>query len=168
MSFLRPTILRSAPFRSVLSIARQARIQTRFASQDYGSGAGDPVGEKPQEQGKSKATENIEHPGPPPPPNVGKSKSPSSNEQSSQSQSSGRSEGKSGGGVRGSNKEVKGSQPKILNESPPGKYDEGVRQHNEEMDQRAERAHEQISNEDAQKGKVPPGFWAGGLQLNDY
>ena len=40
--------------------------QTRFASGDYGSGEGDPRGERPQEQGPN-PSEDKEHPGPPPP-----------------------------------------------------------------------------------------------------
>ena len=40
--------------------------QSRFASQDYGSGAGDPKGEKPQDQGPN-PSEKLEHPGAPPP-----------------------------------------------------------------------------------------------------
>lgn len=40
-----------------------AFVSRRYASQDYGSGAGDPKGEKPQEQGVSQATREKEHPG---------------------------------------------------------------------------------------------------------
>jgi hypothetical protein len=64
-------------------------------------------------------------------------------------------------GGSGSHK-VKGAEPKILSENPPAEYDESVKQHNEEMDRRAEKAHEQIGNEDAEKDKVPPGYWKGG------
>lgn len=39
-----------------------------------------------------------------------------------------------------------------------------MKQHNKEMDQRAEKAHEQVSNEDAEKDKVPKSFWAGKSQ----
>lgn len=39
--------------------------QRRFAG-DYGSGEGDPKGEKPQEQGPN-PSEKLEHPGPEPP-----------------------------------------------------------------------------------------------------
>ncbi|KAH7380044.1 hypothetical protein BKA66DRAFT_465589 [Pyrenochaeta sp. MPI-SDFR-AT-0127] len=68
MSILRPmSIRRSAALRpAALSAAPRAHFQVRFASQDYGSGDGNPAGEKPQQQGKN-PSENIEHPGPPPP-----------------------------------------------------------------------------------------------------
>jgi hypothetical protein len=38
-----------------------------------------------------------------------------------------------------------------------------VREHNEAMEQRTEKAHEQASNEDAKNDKVPKKFWAGEL-----
>ncbi|KAF2176634.1 hypothetical protein K469DRAFT_733660 [Zopfia rhizophila CBS 207.26] len=163
MSFIRPsTMLRSTVLRPVLSTAPRARIQARFASQDYGSGQGNPAGEKPQQQGKN-PSEELEHPGPPPP-KVGQRKSPSPNEKSSgkaqsSSESKGNREGKETSGA--SSKGVKGTQPKILNENPPREHDESVKQHNEEMDQRAEKAHERVSNEDAKKDKAPPGYWSG-------
>ncbi|ORX97237.1 hypothetical protein BCR34DRAFT_524424 [Clohesyomyces aquaticus] len=168
MSFLRSsTMLRSAAFRPVLSTAPRARIQMRFASSDYGSGSGDPKGETPQEQGKSNATEDLEHPGPKAP-NVGQDQ-PASGEQSSYSQSSS-DNSKSGGGENsnssaekskssGDGKSVKGSKPKILNESPPAEPSEDVKQHNREMDNRADKAHEKIPNEGGDK--VAPSYWKG-------
>jgi hypothetical protein len=53
---------------------------------------------------------------------------------------------------------TKGLKPKILNESPPVGKDqsEEVRQHNKEMEERADRAHVQIKNEDAYKDKMSP------------
>ncbi|RMZ71655.1 conserved serine-rich [Pyrenophora seminiperda CCB06] len=59
--------------------------------------------------------------------------------------------------------EVKGAKPKILNENPPaaGEESEEVRKHNEDMSNRAEQAHERVSNEDAEKDKVPASFWKG-------
>ncbi|KAI4943517.1 hypothetical protein J4E91_009427 [Alternaria rosae] len=59
--------------------------------------------------------------------------------------------------------EVKGAKPKILNENPPapGEESEDVKQHNKDMDNRAEQAHEKVSNEEAEKDKVPGGFWKG-------
>jgi hypothetical protein len=60
-------------------------------------------------------------------------------------------------------KGVNGKQPKILSDNPPepGKEPEDVRKHNEEMERRAERAALGVRNEDAEKDKVPPGYWSG-------
>lgn len=149
------------------------RPQVRFATQDYGSGEGNPAGEKPQAQGQN-PSENIEHPGPPPPkvaqgkssssPNEdsgsssGKSSSSSAASKPSEQSQSNDGAAKTGGG---DGKSVNGAQPKILNANPPATDSEEVKQHNKEMEQRAERAHEQVSNEDADKDKVPKSFWAG-------
>jgi hypothetical protein len=172
MSFLPQRLaFRASTLRPVFSAAPRFHLQTRLASQDYGSGKGDPVGENPQQQGKN-PSENLEHPGPPPP-KVGQGKSPSPNEKSGgQAQQSGGESsgtGEAGSGGKGSAQQsgsndgtsVKGAQPKILNANPPAEEDESVRQHNREMDQRAEKAHEQVSNEDAEKDKVPASFWKG-------
>lgn len=50
-------------------------------------------------------------------------------------------------------KDTKNHEPKILNENPPagGRESEDVRRHNEELEQRAEKAHEKVSNEEAEK-----------------
>ena len=48
-----------------------------------------------------------------------------------------------------------------MNANPPATDSEEVKQHNEEMDQRAEKAYEQVSNEDAENDKVSKSFWAG-------
>lgn len=167
MSFVRySTMSRWAILRPSLSMIPRVRPQVRLAHQDYGSGEGDPAGENPQQQTnkKAKSTE-LEHPGPPPP-KVGQkqsqqSSSPSSSQKNSESQSKDSSGGGKASSGSSSGKGVKGAQPKILNANPPGEHDEAVRQHNEEMDNRAEKAHEQVSNEDAKKDKVPPGFWSG-------
>jgi hypothetical protein len=60
-------------------------------------------------------------------------------------------------------KSTEGLSPKILNESPPSKENEPeeVKKHNEELENRSERAHEKVNNEDAEKDKVGPGFWKG-------
>lgn len=169
MTLLRPvSLLRSAARPAAIRPALFARPQVRFATQDYGSGEGNPAGEKPQQQGQN-PSEDVEHPGPPPPkvargqssssPNEdsGSSSSKSTSSSSSQSQSNdGASKSGSGNG-----KSVNGAQPKILNESPPANESEDVKQHNKEMEQRAEKAHEQVSNEEADKDKVPKSFWAG-------
>jgi hypothetical protein len=167
MSFLRSSaIFRPTSLRPVLSAAPRTRIQARFASQDYGSGEGNPAGENPQQQGKN-PSENLEHPGPAPP-KVAQDKGPSPNEGSGgvskSEQASSESKGSSGGSEP-TKKDVapgvKGAQPKILSENPPGEHDESVKQHNKEMDNRAEKAFEQVSNEDAKNDKAPPGFWSG-------
>jgi len=172
MSFLRSTIVRSAALRPAASIAPRAQFHTvrsLRAQQDYGSGEGNPAGENPQQQGK-RGREDLEHPGPPPP-KVGQgnktspdsSSSSSSSSQSTGSKSSGSSQKASGSETEKDVKGVKGAQPKILNANPPKGDDapEDVKQHNQEMDQRAEKSHEQVSNEDAKNDKVPKKFWAG-------
>jgi hypothetical protein len=58
-------------------------------------------------------------------------------------------------------KSSEGLEPKILNESPPKEESEDVKQHNKEFNERADRAHESIPNEDAEKDKVSPKFWSG-------
>lgn len=164
MSFLRRAAVPGTMLRPVLSTAPRARIQARYASQDYGSGAGNPAGEQPQKQGKN-PSEELEHPGPPPP-KVAQGKSPSPNEQSGSKPSSGSgsksgSTSKQDGLSRGSSSKKGAPQPKILNEDPPDEKGEGVKEHNEEMDRRAEKAHERVTNTDAKKDKVNPKFWSG-------
>lgn len=58
--------------------------------------------------------------------------------------------------------DLENAQPKILKENPPPEdvEDEGVKKHNEEMSKRADKASASVSNEDAEKDKVRPGFWA--------
>ena len=144
--------------------------RTLRAQQDYGSGDGNPAGENPQQQGK-RGREDLEHPGPPPP-KVGQnnktspdasSSSSGSGQQSSKTQSSEGGKSQSEAATNKDAKGVKGAQPKILNENPPTEKNapEEVKEHNREVDQRAERANEQVSNEDAEKDKVPKSFWAG-------
>jgi len=60
-------------------------------------------------------------------------------------------------------KTTKGLSPKILSESPPRAEDEpeDVKEHNRDMENRAERPHEQISNDDAEKDKVSSKYWSG-------
>ena len=157
--------MRSAALRPALSAAPRAHQQVRFATSDYGSGAGNPAGETPEKQGKNRS-EHLEHPGPPPP-KVAEGKSSSSpNEDSSsgsssQQKSSPASESQSNDGSSKSSKQ--GAQPKILNERAPPKEEqsEDVRRHNEEMEQRTEKKNQQASKEDDTKDKVPKEFWAG-------
>ncbi|KAL6711201.1 hypothetical protein ACN47E_005732 [Coniothyrium glycines] len=192
MNFIRPmSMLRSAALRpAVFSAAPRARMQARFATQDYGSGDGNPVGEKPQQQGEN-PSENIEHPGPPPP-KVAQGQSSSSPNKDSNAGQNEKPKPTSSSPTpptgkrefstfarrlkevkepaveqaqknKPSKNEVKGAQPKILNANPPSPEEESqeVKQHNEDMKHRAEQAHEQVSNEDAEKDKVPRSFWKG-------
>lgn len=174
-------MIRSAGLRTrpALSATPRAFVQRRL-QQGYGDGKGNPASEQPEQQGKN-PSENIEHPGPPPPKVAqGKSpspdeKAPSSNEKppsqskSSESKSSGgkgnkADQGKQAQASGGNSKGGKGNpQPKILSENPPSESEqsEGVKQHNEEMEHRHERAHEGVSNKDAEKDKVSKGFWSG-------
>jgi hypothetical protein len=192
MSFLRPmSMLRSAALRpAALSAAPRARMQVRFATQDYGSGEGNPAGEKPEKQGAN-PSENIEHPGPPPP-KVAQGKSSSSPDKDSNSGQNEKPKPTSSSPTPPSGKrefstsarqlkeqkepaveqakqnepsksEVKGAKPKILNENPPkgDEQSDDVKSHNKDMENRAEQAYEQVSNEDAEKDKVPDSFWKG-------
>lgn len=171
MAFLQPaSLLRSAARPAAVRPAYFARPQVRFATQDYGSGDGNPAGEKPQQQGQN-PSEGLEHPGPSPPkvakgqssssPNEdsgsSSTKSSSSSMPSEQSQSN---DGASKTG-RGNGESVNGAQPKILNASPPATESEDVKQHNEEMEHRAKKAHEQVNKEELEKDRVPKSFWAG-------
>ncbi|KAF2761101.1 hypothetical protein EJ05DRAFT_473660 [Pseudovirgaria hyperparasitica] len=130
MSFSRQVLNRSSNFRAYLRPFPRTTIQpyqARFASSDYGSGDGDPAGEKPQEQGKSKATRDREHPGPSAP-DVGQTnKSASGTEAKQDDQRS-----------PNANAEVQGKKPKITHEPHP-QQDESVKEHNDEVERRKER-----------------------------
>lgn len=141
MPLLRTMMFRSPALRSVRAApASISRIQARFATQDYGSGKGDPAGEKPQEQGTNPKS-HLEHPGPEAPKVGGGGGKPSS----PQTEKSSSGEKSSGQGKAEGSKEGKGKpQPKILNESPPEKESESTRKHNEEMDQRHNRPYERM------------------------
>lgn len=139
-----------APFRPITRTPTTF-VNRRLASQDYGSGDGDPKGEKPQQQGKN-PSEHLEHPGPPPPSTPGGgSGSDKGSSQSKQPQTGGKSKG------------TQGAQPKILNESPPadGQASEEVNKHNREMDNRAEQAHEKVNQGQVEADKVGKGYWSG-------
>ncbi|KAI8937120.1 hypothetical protein NX059_006333 [Plenodomus lindquistii] len=195
MSFLRPaSMLRSAALRpAALSAAPRARLQVRFATSDYGSGKGNPAGEKPEKQGQN-PSENLEHPGPAPP-KVAQGKSSSSPnsdnggsnanpkaDSSTSNAKTGSSSGKrefstsarqnaskepaveQGKENKPNSNEVKGAQPKILNENPPkdSEQSEDVKKHNDEVANRAEKPAGQVSNEDAKNDKIPGGASKGG------
>lgn len=168
MSFLtgRASVVRSA-LRPAFFTAPRANLQVRFATQDYGSGKGNPAGETPEKQGKN-PSEHLEHPGPAPP-KVAEGKSSSSPNQDGQSSSStqstsSQSQSNDGAAQKGSGgQSVKGAQPKILNESAPSKEEqsEDVARHNREMENRTEKAHEQARSEDSKDEKVSKDFWKG-------
>jgi len=131
----------------------------RFASQDYGSGEGNPVGEKPQQQGANPSADK-EHPGPPPP-KVGQGSGTTPTKGSPEGHNTGQSyqsSSSSEGDKHSSKKGTKGPQPKILSDNPPNEDDPSVRQHNKEMENRADKAHEKISNGDAAKDKGSPKY----------
>lgn len=176
---------RSSAFlrKSVLRTPQNAlpAVQKRFATQDYGSGDGSPVGENPQKQGANPSADK-EHPGPPPPktgqgsgggPTKGTAEGHTKAKQQTGSTSQ-RREYSTKSTIRhfssgrllqkeSKPKSTEGLKPKILNESPPrpDEQNEDVRKHNEEMDKRHEKAHESVSNEDAEKDKVGNKFWKG-------
>jgi hypothetical protein len=178
-SITRTRVLSSSLRRTCLrSKAAVPTIHSRLAHQDYGSGEGDPKGEKPQKQGANPSADK-EHPGPPP---------PKAGEGSGSGPTKGTSEGHNTTSGSGSStqkrqfstmrmlwaakkpKSTEGLQPKILNESPPTSEEESddVKKHNEEFTQRAERAHEGVENKDAEKDKVSSKFWSGELHSFFY
>lgn len=160
MSYPRTLPLRR--FAPALRTQRTAAFSTyrpNLASQDYGSGAGDPKGENPQQQGANPSADK-EHPGPPPPAaGKGTGSTPTKGGEKSSNDTSGQKKG---------TQSKNGAEPKILNENPPkdGEAPADVEQHNRDMDQRAEKAHEKASNADAEKDKVGKGFWSGRSSLN--
>lgn len=164
MTFLRSSLsLRALTTAPRASLARSYfPIQHRlYAQQSYGSGEGDPKGENPQEQGANPSA-NLEHPGPPPP-DVGKGTGGGPTKAGGEGQNAQKSEQKSstGGvdsGAAGKGKES--AQPKILDESsPPAEPSEDVKKHNEEMDQRYEKAENHV--DDDGKDNVSKEFWKG-------
>ncbi|KAK4619323.1 hypothetical protein CLAFUW4_11056 [Fulvia fulva] len=149
MSLFRSSLLRSAPRTTSLNVAAR-----RFASGDYGSGAVKP--------GTPNNAVDKEHPGPPPPSVAQKGnehKSGSNDSQKSDSNDAQKSGSSSSSGKSTSDK----PQPKILSANPPaeGQEPEDVAEHNREMAQRADKAAEKVSNEDAKDDKVSKGFWSG-------
>ena len=128
--------------------------QKRYASQDYGSGQGDPKGENPQDQG-SNPSADLEHPGPPPPAEGqgtggGPTKAHGGGHNTQQNASS-------NGGGEGNASSGSGAQPKIHDAKVPSEESDDVRQHNEEMGKRFDGPH----NQGKYDGKVGKGFWSG-------
>ncbi|KAF1982252.1 hypothetical protein K402DRAFT_424690 [Aulographum hederae CBS 113979] len=182
MSFARATrfVTRGSlgqPFITRAGQLRTFQSSSRCLAGDYGSGEGDPKGEKPKEQGANPSADK-EHPGPPPP-KAGQGSGSTPTKGTAEGHNTG--EAKQSGGKRSystsinvgrrqfstltrleKQKGTEGAQPKILNENPPktGEESDDVKKHNEEMSKRPERAHEQVSNDDAEKDKVGKGFWS--------
>ncbi|PVH94835.1 hypothetical protein DM02DRAFT_660713 [Periconia macrospinosa] len=149
----------------------QQQQQLRFATQDYGSGEGNPIAENPQAQGQ-RGREDLEHPGPPPPKVArARGESSSSSNTSSSSSTSSNSSNTSPSASQSQKGEGKGkAQPKILrDDTPTNKEDqsEDVQRHNREMEGRAERAFERVDDGDGSAAgkqggeKVEKGFWGG-------
>lgn len=165
--------LRSSPLRRSFATAAPRAPFTRstfksphrfYAQQSYGSGEGDPKGENPQEQGANPSAD-LEHPGPPPP-DVGKGTgggpTKAGGEGHGAGQQSSSSGAKSGGTGKSANAEKgkEGAKPKILDESsPPAEPSEDVKKHNEEMDQRYEKAANHV--DEPGNDNVGKGFWKG-------
>ncbi|TID25119.1 Actin-like protein [Venturia nashicola] len=147
----------------------------RWATSDYGSGKGDPKGEKPQDQGANPSADK-EHPGAPPP-KEGQGSGGSPTKGTSDGHNTGSA--KQGGQKRQFStlarqfrqysterdmvakdrpKSTKGLKPKILDEKAPSddEVDDDVKSHNRDMEGRSDRAHEQIEGEE----KVDSKFWS--------
>ncbi|KAK5256817.1 hypothetical protein LTR16_002324 [Cryomyces antarcticus] len=161
-ALLRPFLLATSP-RTVLPLTAQ-----RFASGGYGSGAGDPKGEKPQSQGSNPASSDLEHPGPPPP-KVGQGTGGATKADSQGHMSDAQQQGGSSGSASASSgsqsgaEGQKGAQPKIHDVAPPSEdHSEDVRKHNADMKRdSAEKPHDQASEETVEKDKVGKAFWSG-------
>lgn len=56
-----------------------------------------------------------------------------------------------------------GAEPKILKDSPPDEknHSSEVKEHNQEVDRRAERPAQKDKGEEVEKDKVPRGYWGG-------
>jgi len=175
MSFLRATSLRQfqaigAPALRTQSAAFSITTRT-LATSDYGSGKGDPRGEKPQEQGANPSAD-LEHPGPPPPkegqgsgsgPTTGGKEGSNSGNASEQSKK-GKQQPQQQQQEKSSSQQNDAPQPKIYNPDGPGSKEnesQEVREHNRQMDQRTETASNQASSEDVKKDKVSKDFWKG-------
>lgn len=101
--------------RSALTASRFLLPQRRLAHGDYGSGDGNPAGEKPQDQGPN-PSEHLEHPGPPPP-DVGKGTGGANTKPSSSSKSDSNSGSSGGGGKEASGKSSDGAESESKSDS---------------------------------------------------
>ncbi|KAG9676255.1 hypothetical protein KCU99_g4157, partial [Aureobasidium melanogenum] len=141
----------------------------RMANQDYGSGSGDPKGEKPQEQGANPSADK-EHPGPPPPKagqgSGGATKADSTGHNTGSSKQQKKSFSTMARRMSDEHpKSTKGLEPKLnKNTSPPAEKDlpEDVKQHNKEMEEKPNQAAEKLDGDKSKKDdKVGKQFWAG-------
>jgi len=155
-TFRQPARLGSSVLRPFLRTAPRTTFQPsykRFASQDYGSGEGNPAGENPKDQGKSQRSRDLEHPGAPAP----DTSSSSGGQKTQQSKEPSSSSTDSGTPNKKQEKEVKGAQPKIHSQDEPGAENDDVKKHNEEMRNRHDKP--RVQSEDNEK--VDPKFWSG-------
>lgn len=130
--------------------------QRRLAHESYGGGEGNPKGEAPQDQGSNPSADK-EHPGPPPSAEGrgsggGPTKAAGTGE-NTKNNASNSDNGRHEGTIKGA------AQPKILNEGVPTELSDEVKQHNEEMTHRHDRAGAQVG--DSKDDKVSKGFWSG-------
>ena len=152
VSFFRPlTTSRLPSTRSSFSAFQQQRS---YASQSYGSGQGDPKGERPQEQGANPSAEQ-EHPGPPPP-DVGKNTGGGPTKAGADGHNTQDAPSKGSGGQSGASQSSGPPQPKILSENTPTEESDEVKAHNEDMAKRHDRANAEV---DGQGDTVEKGFW---------
>lgn len=159
MSFIRAASLRQ--FQAIATPALRTQhaafsaIPRVQATSDYGSGQGDPKGENPQEQGANPSAD-LEHPGPPPP-KAGEGSGAGPTKGGKETSNSGNTS-KQSKGTQSTDK----PQPKISNPNPPSEGESAeVREHNRQMDQRAETASNKASSEDQKKDQVGKDFWKG-------
>lgn len=169
MSLFR-TAIRAPVLRTSFAVRTAAPqiVPRRFATQDYGSGEGDPKGEKPQEQGNN-PREDLEHPGPPAP-DVGQAKQGKTDQDTSGTKNLGSGKKNESGGTSSSSsggsggKSSKGKPTKLSAGSAPAKHEasETVKEHNEDMKQNR-KAQSSGNNDDVEGEKVGKEYWKGEL-----
>ncbi|KAF2398447.1 hypothetical protein EJ06DRAFT_532196 [Trichodelitschia bisporula] len=142
----------------------------RLSGSDYGTDTTDPRGSQPQKQGANPSA-NREHPGPPPPKSGwGSGSTPTKGTREGHNTGeSYQAQHKRNFGTMAARraedrpKTAEGLRPRILDDSAPKAVDEpeDVRRHNDELENRAERAHEGVKRGTDEKDKVTKGFWSG-------
>ena len=160
--------LKSSPMWRNLAARHQQLLVTRtgflqqhrfYAQSSYGGGEGDPKGESPQQQGPNPSA-HLEHPGPPPP-DVGRGSGggpTKAGDGGNNPQQKGTSDG---GESSGPTQSKSGASPKIHSEGTPAEASEDVKKHNEELENRHDRAANKV-DEDG-KDNVHKGYWSGTL-----
>jgi len=187
---LRIPILRT-PFLAITTTrlaTTQLTAHRTYATQDYGSGTGDPKGENPQEQGDN-PREDLEHPGPPAPDvgqhrggksgqdtsgtkNLGTGGSSGSSNGGTDASSSGRKgksatdPGSAGGQSQSNDGANKGKPTKLSAGSPPAEHDEDVKRHNEDLQNR--QAQSSGNNDGPEGEKVSEDYWQGVFSFRDF